>query len=121
MRYRIALTVAVVTVLLLGVVTAGQTQLLSVDDPKSFAGQWVGRAIVHNTTLPTELSIREDGTYSGHVGNRSVEGVIRIVGREARYEGAGTRGRLVLYQGSDRRFLRAWVDGGEILDYEERK
>jgi hypothetical protein len=121
MRYRVALTVGLVTVLLLGVVTAGQTQPISVDDPKAFAGRWFGRAIVHNTTLPTELSIKEDGTYSGHVGSRPVAGVIRMVGQEARYEGAATRGRMGLYQGADKRFLRAWADSGEILEYEERK
>jgi hypothetical protein len=44
-----------------------------------------------------------------------------MVDREARYEGAATRGRMVLYQGENRRFLRAWADSGEILEYEERK
>lgn len=121
MRHRVALTGALFTLLLLGLVTAGQSQQIQVDDPKVFAGRWAGRAMLHGTTLPAELSIREDGTYSGHVGNRPVSGVIRVVGRETRYEGGATRGRLALYQGRDKRFLRAYTDTGEILEYAEQK
>jgi hypothetical protein len=120
MRHRIAQTAGIVALLLLSAVTPGQSQEIDVSNVKTFAGEWVGRAILHNTTLPTELSIREDGSYSGHIAHRPVSGVIRIVDGQTRYEGAATRGRLFLYQGKDRKFLRALADSGEILDYQER-
>jgi hypothetical protein len=121
MRHRVVLRVTLFILLLLGPVMAAQSQEVPVDDPKQFAGQWFGRATLHGTTLPTQLSIREDGTYSGHVGNRPVAGVIRIVGRETRYEGVAIQGRLALYQGRNKRYLRAWADSGETFEYEERK
>jgi hypothetical protein len=122
MTNRIALSVIVATLFLLGLAVSAQSQEVEVKDVKMFAGQWIGKATLHNTTVPSELSIKEDGTYSGHVGNRSVGGSIQIVGGESRYVGTAIQGRLSLYQGSrDRRFLRAWADSGEIMEYQERK
>ena len=120
MKPRVVLMAPLFTLLLLGL-AAGQTQEIPVNDVKMFAGQWVGRAFIQATILPTELSIKEDGSYTGHVGNRQVGGVIRIVAGEPRYEGHALRGRLSLYQGNDRRLLRARADSGETMDYEESK
>ena len=121
MKHRIALLTALFTVLVLSSVSRGQSEQIPVNDVKMFAGQWVGRAYILATILPTELNIKEDGSYSGHVANRPVEGKIRIEAGESRYEGKYTRGRLGLYQDGDKRFLRAWAESGERWEYEEQK
>jgi len=120
MKHRVALLVALFSLLLLSSVSSGQTGQIPVNDVKMFAGRWVGRAYILATIFPTELSIKEDGSYTGHVANRPVAGQIRIEAGEPRYEGRYTRGRLGLYQDGDKRFLRAWAESGERWEYEER-
>ena len=119
MKHRVALLVALLTLLLLSSVSSGQQ--IPVNDVKMFAGRWVGRAFILATILPTELNIMEDGSYTGHVANRPVAGKIRIEAGEPRYDGQFTRGRLALYQDGDKRFIRAWAESGERWEYEERK
>jgi hypothetical protein len=121
MRHRVALVVALFALVLLGSVSRGQSEQIQVNDVKMLAGQWIGRAYILATILPTELNIKEDGSYSGHVANRPVAGKIRIEAGEPRYEGQYTRGRVGLYQDGDKRFLRAWAESGERWEYEEQK
>jgi len=121
MKHRVAVLLALFALLFLGLVSRGQSEQIPVNDVKMFAGQWVGRAYILATIFPTELDIKEDGSYSGHVANRPVAGKIRIEDGEPRYEGKYTRGRLGLFQDGDKRFLRAWAESGERWEYEQKE
>ena len=120
MTHRAALTVVLLT--LLGLAACAHTKEIQVSDVKMFAGNWEGRAVIRATSLPAALSVKEDGSYSGHVGGRPVQGVIRAVAGQGTFGSGELRGTLGLFESSSgKRRLRAWADTGEIFDYEERK
>jgi hypothetical protein len=120
MTHRAALTVILLT--LLGLAACAHTERIQVSDVKMLAGNWEGKAVIRATSLPTALSVKEDGSYSGHVGGRPVQGVIRTVAGQGTFVGGELKGTVGLYESSSgKRFLRAWADTGEVFDYEERK